>query len=202
MAELHRRLSGAPQAMMAKLIDDLFKDRIAHQTQALAILRSRVRPAMESENRRSTFLKSAGRFLARGASYRLDPFHPTTMPPWTAMPLLIPSLTARERARDLRLSRAKPRQAIHSRPFRRRECPFRIFTGAVMPSGLGAAAAGEKARNRTDGRGIWLGGYSPWSKTRGQWETRWRGLGGRRRARGHRDRTPAAGSGDRSRNRA
>ena len=62
--------------MMAKLIDDCFvldKDRIAHH-EALAILRSRVRPAMESEE--VPLAESAGRFLAEAlVSPRPIPAH-------------------------------------------------------------------------------------------------------------------------------
>ena len=129
--------------MTAKLNDDCFildKDRIAHH-EALAILRSRVRPMVESEN--VPLAEAAGRFLAEAlVSPRPIPAHDNAAVDGYAF-----AHSAYSKEEGARLIVAGEASAGH--PFNAIPPPdnaVRIFTGAVMPSGLDTVVMQEDAR--------------------------------------------------------
>jgi len=139
--------------MMAKLTDDCFvldKDRIAHH-EALAILRSRVRPAVESEE--VPLAESAGRFLAEAlVSPRPIPAHDNAAVDGYAF--ANSAYSKEEGARLIVVGEASaghPFQAIPSS-----EHAVRIFTGAVMPSGLDTVVMQEDAPIEQKGEDYWV----------------------------------------------
>ena len=139
--------------MMAKLTDDCFvldKDRIAHH-EALAILRSRVRPAVESEE--VPLADAAGRFLAEAlVSPRPIPAHDNAAVDGYAF--ANSAYSKEEGARLIVVGEASaghPFQAIPSS-----EHAVRIFTGAVMPSGLDTVVMQEDAPIERKGEDYWV----------------------------------------------
>jgi molybdopterin molybdotransferase len=139
--------------MMAKLTDDCFvldKDRIAHH-EALAILRSRVRPAVESEE--VPLAEAAGRFLAEAlVSPRPIPAHDNAAVDGYAF--ANSAYSKEEGARLIVVGEASaghPFQAIPSS-----EHAVRIFTGAVMPSGLDTVVMQEDAPIEQKGEDYWV----------------------------------------------
>lgn len=139
--------------MTAKLVDDCFvldKDRIAHH-EALAILRSRVRPAVESEE--VPLAEAAGRFLAEAlVSPRPIPAHDNAAVDGYAF-----AHSAYNKEEGARLIVAGEASAGH--PFQAIPPPdnaVRIFTGAVMPSGLDTVVMQEDARIEQKGEDYWV----------------------------------------------
>jgi molybdopterin molybdotransferase len=139
--------------MTAKLKDDCFvldKDRIAHH-EALAILRSRVSPAVESED--VPLAEAAGRFLAESlVSPRPIPAHDNAAVDGYAF-----AHSAYNKEKGARLIVAGEASAGH--PFHAVAPPnnaVRIFTGAVMPSGLDTVVMQEDARIEQEGNEPWV----------------------------------------------
>ena len=139
--------------MTAKLKDDCFvldKDRIAHH-EALAILRSRVSPAVESED--VPLAEAAGRFLAEAlVSPRPIPAHDNAAVDGYAF-----AHSAYNEEKGARLIVAGEASAGH--PFHAVTPPnnaVRIFTGAVMPSGLDTVVMQEDARIEHEGNEPWV----------------------------------------------
>ncbi|MGH6749709.1 MAG: molybdopterin molybdotransferase MoeA [Methyloceanibacter sp.] len=139
--------------MTAKLKDDCFvldKDRIAHH-EALAILRSRVSPAVESED--VPLAEAAGRFLAEAlVSPRPIPAHDNAAVDGYAF-----AHSAYNKGKGARLIVAGEASAGH--PFHVVTPPnnaVRIFTGAVMPSGLDTVVMQEDARIEQEGNDPWV----------------------------------------------
>ena len=139
--------------MTAKLNDDCFvldKDRIAHH-EALAILRSRVHPAVESEE--VQLAEAAGRFLAEAlVSPRPIPAHDNAAVDGYAF-----AHSAYNKEKGAKLIVAGEASAGH--PFQAKPPPdsaVRIFTGAVMPSGLDSVVMQEDARIEPMGNERWV----------------------------------------------
>jgi molybdopterin molybdotransferase len=139
--------------MTAKLNDDCFvldKDRIAHQ-EALAILRSRVHPAVESEE--VQLAEAAGRFLAEElVSPRPIPAHDNAAVDGYAF-----AHSAYNKEKGAKLIVAGEASAGH--PFQAKPPPdsaVRIFTGAVMPTGLDSVVMQEDARIEPMGNERWV----------------------------------------------
>ena len=139
--------------MTAKLNDDCFvldKDRIAHH-EALAILRSRVHPAVESEE--VQLAEAAGRFLAEAlVSPRPIPAHDNAAVDGYAF-----AHSAYNKEKGAKLIVAGEASAGH--PFQAKPPPdsaVRIFTGAVMPSGLDSVVMQEDARIERMGNERWV----------------------------------------------
>ena len=139
--------------MTAKLNDDCFvldKDRIAHH-EALAILRSRVHPAVESEE--VQLAEAAGRFLAEAlVSPRPIPAHDNAAVDGYAF-----AHSAYNKEKGAKLIVAGEASAGH--PFQAKPPPdsaVRIFTGAVMPSGLDSVVMQEDARIEQMGNERWV----------------------------------------------
>lgn len=139
--------------MTAKLNDDCFvldKDRIAHH-EALAILRSRVHPAVESEE--VQLAEAAGRFLAEAlVSPRPIPAHDNAAVDGYAF-----AHSAYNKEKGAKLIVAGEASAGH--PFQAKPPPdsaVRIFTGAVMPTGLDSVVMQEDARIEPMGNERWV----------------------------------------------
>lgn len=139
--------------MTAKLIDDCFvldKDRIAHH-EALAILRSRVHPVVESEE--VQLAEAAGRFLAEAlVSPRPIPAHDNAAVDGYAF-----AHSAYNKEKGAKLIVAGEASAGH--PFQAKPPPdsaVRIFTGAVMPSGLDSVVMQEDTRIEQIGNERWV----------------------------------------------
>lgn len=139
--------------MTAKLIDDCFvldKDRIAHH-EALAILRSRVHPVVESEE--VQLAEAAGRFLAEAlVSPRPIPAHDNAAVDGYAF-----AHSAYNKEKGAKLIVAGEASAGH--PFQAKPPPdsaVRIFTGAVMPSGLDSVVMQEDTRIEQMGNERWV----------------------------------------------
>lgn len=137
--------------MTAKLIDDCFvldKDRLPHH-EALAILKSRVRPVVEAEE--VPLAGAAGRFLAEPiVAPRPIPAHDNAAVDGYAF-----SFAAYDKERGARLEVAG--QAAAGHPFETvppAGSAVRIFTGAVMPAGLDTVAMQEDVRIERSGEGI------------------------------------------------
>ena len=147
MADFIIGSSRARSEMTAKLNDDCFvldKDRIAHH-EALAILKSRVRPAVESEE--VPLAEAAGRFLAEAlVSPRPIPAHDNAAVDGYAF-----AHSAYNKEEGARLIVAGEASAGH--PFQAMPPPdsaVRIFTGAVMPSGLDTVVMQEDVAHRAE----------------------------------------------------
>jgi molybdopterin molybdotransferase len=139
--------------MTAKLIDDCFvldRDRIPHH-EALAILRSRVSPAVEGEE--VPLAEAAGRFLAEAiVSPRPIPAHDNAAVDGYAF-----AHSAYNKEEGASLIVAGEASAGH--PFQAVPPPnsaVRIFTGAVMPSGLDTVVMQEDARLEQEGNARWV----------------------------------------------
>lgn len=139
--------------MTAKLNDDCFvldKDRIDHH-EALAILRSRVHPAVESEE--VQLAEAAGRFLAEAlVSPRPIPAHDNAAVDGYAF-----AHSAYNKEKGAKLIVAGEASAGH--PFQAKPPPdsaVRIFTGAVMPTGLDSVVMQEDARIEPMGNERWV----------------------------------------------
>ena len=139
--------------MTAKLNDDCFvldKDRIAHH-EALAILRSRVHPAVESEE--VPLAEASGRFLAEAlVSPRPIPAHDNAAVDGYAF-----AHSAYNKEKGAKFIVAGEASAGH--PFQAKLPPdsaVRIFTGAVMPSGLDSVVMQEDARVEQIGNERWV----------------------------------------------
>jgi len=139
--------------MTAKLNDDCFvldKDRIAHH-EALAILRSRVHPAVESEE--VQLAEAAGRFLAEAlVSPRPIPAHDNAAVDGYAF-----AHSAYNKEKGAKLIVAGEASAGH--PFQAKPPPdiaVRIFIGAVMPTGLDSVVVQEDARIEPMGNERWV----------------------------------------------
>jgi len=139
--------------MTAKLNDDCFvldKDRIAHH-EALAILRSRVHPAVESEE--VQLAEAAGRFLAEAlVSPRPIPAHDNAAVDGYAF-----AHSAYNKEKGAKLIVAGEASAGH--PFQAKPPPdiaVRIFIGAVMPTGLDSVVMQEDARIEPMGNERWV----------------------------------------------
>ncbi len=139
--------------MTAKLIDDCFvldRDRIPHH-EALAILRSRVSPAVEGEE--VPLAEAAGRFLAEAiVSPRPIPAHDNAAVDGYAF-----AHSAYNKEEGASLIVAGEASAGH--PFQAVPPPnsaVRIFTGAVMPSGLDTVVMQEDARLEQKGNARWV----------------------------------------------
>jgi molybdopterin molybdotransferase len=139
--------------MTLKLIDDCFvldKDRIAHH-EALAILKSRVRRTVDSES--VPLDEAAGRFLAETlVSPRPIPAHDNTAVDGYAF---AHSTYNKERGARLivagEASAGHPLQTVPSLGN-----AIRIFTGAVMPSGLDTVVMQEDVRIEPIGDQRWV----------------------------------------------
>jgi molybdopterin molybdotransferase len=137
--------------MTAKLIDDCFvldKDRLPHR-EALAILKSRVRPVVEPEA--IPLGDAAGRFLAEAV---VAP-RPIPAQDNAAVDGYAFSFAAYDEERGARLKVVG--QAAAGHPFE--TIPpaggaVRIFTGAVMPAGLDTVAMQEDVRIERSGEGM------------------------------------------------
>ena len=137
--------------MTAKLIDDCFvldKDRLPHH-EAIAILKSRVRPVVEAEE--VPLAGAACRFLAEPiVAPRAIPAHDNAAVDGYAF-----SFAAYDKERGARLEVAG--QAAAGHPFETvppAGSAVRIFTGAVMPAGLDTVAMQEDVRIERSGEGI------------------------------------------------
>ena len=139
--------------MTLKLIDDCFvldKDRIAHH-EALAILKSRVRRTVDSES--VPLDEAAGRFLAETlVSPRPIPAHDNTAVDGYAF-----AHSTYNKEKGARLIVAGEASAGH--PFQTVPSlgtAIRIFTGAVMPSGLDTVVMQEDVRIEPIGDERWV----------------------------------------------
>jgi molybdopterin molybdotransferase len=139
--------------MMAKLNDDCFvldKDRITH-LEALAILKSRVSTAVESED--VPLAKAAGRFLAEAViSPRPIPAHDNSAVDGYAF-----AHSDYSKQKVARLIIAGEASAGH--PFQAELPPdraVRIFTGAVMPDGLDTVVMQEDAPIERKDEDYWV----------------------------------------------
>jgi molybdopterin molybdotransferase len=139
--------------MTAKLNDDCFvldKDRIAHH-EALAILKSRVHPAVESEE--VPLAEASGRFLAEALiSPRPIPAHDNAAVDGYAF-----VHSAYNKGKGAKFIVAGEASAGH--PFQAKPPPdsaVRIFTGAVMPSGLDSVVMQEDVRVEQIGNERWV----------------------------------------------
>jgi len=138
--------------MTAKLIDDCFvldKDRLPHQ-EALAILKSRVRPVVEAEE--VSLSEAPGRFLAEAVvSSRPIPAHDNAAVDGYAF---AHSTYNNEEGARLKVAG----QAAAGHPFGAvppAGSAVRIFTGAVMPQGLDTVAMQEDVRLERSGNEVW-----------------------------------------------
>jgi len=138
--------------MTAKLIDDCFvldKDRLPHG-EALAILKSRVRPVVGVEPVK--LADAAGRFLAEAViSPRPIPAHDNAAVDGYAF-----AHDAYDQANRTRFRLVG--QAAAGHPFSGTPSPgsaVRIFTGAVMPQGLDTVAMQEDVRLEQAGDDLW-----------------------------------------------
>jgi molybdopterin molybdotransferase len=138
--------------MTAKLIDDCFvldKDRLPHD-EALAILKSRVRPVVGVEQ--VALAHAAGRFLAEAiASPRPIPAHDNAAVDGYAF-----AHAAYDQNRGTGLKVVG--QAAAGHPFNEAPAPdaaVRIFTGAVMPPGFDTVAMQEDVRLEHEGNDLW-----------------------------------------------
>jgi molybdopterin molybdotransferase len=138
--------------MIAKLIDDCFvldKDRLPHD-EAIAILKSRVRPVMGVEPVK--LADAAGRFLAEAViSPRPIPAHDNAAVDGYAF-----AHKAYDRENGTRFRVVG--QAAAGHPFSGAPSPdsaVRIFTGAVMPRGLDTVAMQEDVRLERSGDESW-----------------------------------------------
>jgi molybdopterin molybdotransferase len=139
--------------MTVKLNDDCFvldKDRIAHH-EALAILKSRVHPAVESEE--IPLAEAAGRFLAEAlVSPRPIPAHDNAAVDGYAF-----AHSAYNKEEGANLIVAGEASAGHSLQAKLPpDSAVRIFTGAVMPSGLDSVVMQEDARIEQIGSECWV----------------------------------------------
>jgi molybdopterin molybdotransferase len=139
--------------MTAKLIDDCFaldKDRIPH-VEALTILKSRIGPVVEIEE--TSLAEAAGRYLARAIiSPRPIPAHDNAAVDGYAF-----SHAAYHKEKGGKFRIAGEAAAGH--PFKAippAESAVRIFTGAVMPTGLDTVAMQEDARIELSVKGRWV----------------------------------------------
>ena len=137
--------------MTAKLRDDCFvldKDRLPHG-EALAILKSRVRPVVEAEE--VGLAETMGRFLAASVvAPRPIPAHDNAAVDGYAF-----SHNAYDEEKGTRFAVAG--QAAAGHPFKTvppAGSAVRIFTGAVMPSGLDTVAMQEDVRIERDGEQV------------------------------------------------
>jgi molybdopterin molybdotransferase len=138
--------------MTAKLIDDCFvldKDRLPHD-EAIAILKSRVRPVVGAEPVR--LADATGRFLAEDiVSPRAIPAHDNSAVDGYAF--------AHANYDQDKGTRFKViGQAAAGHPFSSdppRDSAVRIFTGAVMPQGFDTVAMQEDVRLEPDGNDLW-----------------------------------------------
>ena len=139
--------------MTAKLNDDCFvldKDRIAHH-EALAILRSRIRTAVESED--VPLAEAAGRFLAEAlVSPRPIPAHDNAAVDGYAF--AHSAYNKEDRARLIVAGEASAGHPFAAIP--PLDNAVRIFTGAVMPSGLDTVVMQEDARLEQKGNERWV----------------------------------------------
>lgn len=138
--------------MTAKLIDDCFvldKDRLPHG-EALAILKSRVRPVVAVEE--VPLSEAMGRFLAAPiVAPRAIPAHDNAAVDGYAF-----AYAAYDKERGAKLKVVG--QAAAGHPFGAVPPPdsaVRIFTGAVMPQGLDTVAMQEDVRLEQTGEEIW-----------------------------------------------
>jgi molybdopterin molybdotransferase len=139
--------------MTAKLIDDCFvldKDRIPH-AEALAILKSRIGPVVEIEE--TSLAEATGRYLARViVSPRPIPAHDNAAVDGYAF-----SYAAYDKEKGGKFKIVGEAAAGH--PFRAippADCSVRIFTGAVMPTGLDTVAMQEDARIEESDKDGWV----------------------------------------------
>jgi molybdopterin molybdotransferase len=133
---------------MSKLLDDCFlhdKDRLRHG-EALAILKSRIRPVVATE--RVKLADAAGRILAEPAiAARPVPAHTNAAVDGYSF-----AATDYDRAQGSELAvdgRAAAGHPLARNPARRTAA--RIFTGAVMPEGHDTVVMQEDARARSEG---------------------------------------------------
>jgi molybdopterin molybdotransferase len=138
--------------MTAKLIDDCFvldKDRLPHD-EAIAILKSRVRPVVGTEPVK--LADAAGRFLAEAViSPRPIPAHDNAAVDGYAF-----AHKAYDQENGTRFTVVG--QAAAGHPFNGAPSPdsaIRIFTGAVMPHGLDTVAMQEDVRLEGSGDESW-----------------------------------------------
>ena len=138
--------------MTAKLIDDCFvldKDRLPHK-EALAILKSRVRPVVDIDLVHLS--DAAGRFLGEAiVSTRAIPAHDNAAVDGYAF-----SHAAYDTERGARLKVVG--QAAAGHPFEAvspSDSTVRIFTGAVMPASLDTVAMQEDVRMEQSGEELW-----------------------------------------------
>jgi molybdopterin molybdotransferase len=138
--------------MTAKLIDDCFvldKDRLPHD-EAIAILKSRVRPVVEVEP--VPVGEAAGRFLAQAiTSPRPIPAHDNAAVDGYAF-----AHAAYDQAKGARFRVVG--QAAAGHPLNETAPPdsaVRIFTGAVMPQGFDTVAMQEDVRLEQTGHDLW-----------------------------------------------
>ncbi len=134
--------------MTANLIDDCFfldKDRLPHH-EALAVLKSRVRPVVGIEQVR--LCEATGRFLAKAiVALRPIPAHDNTAVDGYAF-----SHAAYDKEKGAKLKITG--EAFAGHPFdgkASRSIAVRIFTGAVMPVGLDTVAMQEFVRVEQEG---------------------------------------------------
>lgn len=134
--------------MTAKLIDDCFildKDRLPHH-EALAILKSRVRPVVGIEQ--VLLCEATGRFLAKAiVALRPIPAHDNAAVDGYAF-----AHAAYDKDKGAKLK--IPGEAVAGHPFdgkASRSIAVRIFTGAVMPVGLDTVAMQENVRIEQEG---------------------------------------------------
>ena len=139
--------------MTAKLIDDCFildRDRIPH-AEALAILKSRISPVVEIE--KTSLAKAAGRYLARAIiAPRPIPAHDNAAVDGYAF-----SYAAYDTEKEGKFRIVGEAAAGH--PFKAippANCAVRIFTGAVMPTGLDTVAMQEDARIEQSDKDPWV----------------------------------------------
>ena len=139
--------------MTAKLIDDCFildRDRIPH-AEALAILKSRMGPVVEIEE--TILAEAAGRYLARTIiSPRPIPAHDNAAVDGYAF-----SHAGYHKEKGGKFRVAGEAAAGH--PFKAiapADCTVRIFTGAVMPTGLDTVAMQEDARIQQSDKDCWV----------------------------------------------
>ena len=92
--------------------------------------------------------------FSRRHSYRLDPSRLTTMPPSTVMPLSIPLTTRRKGAKFIVAGEASAGHPFQAKP--PPDSAVRIFTGAVMPSGLDSVVMQEDVRVEQIGNERWV----------------------------------------------
>jgi molybdopterin molybdotransferase len=138
--------------MTAKLLDDCFvldKDRLPHE-EALAILKSRVRPVVGVE--RVALAEAAGRFLAESVvAPRSIPAHDNAAVDGYAF-----SYADYDKDKGARLEVVG--QAAAGHPFGAAPASgsaIRIFTGAAMPQGYDTVAMQEDVRVEASGKESW-----------------------------------------------